>query len=480
MIAPWYLRRDQLPIYEALLKTKRPFVECARRYGKTTSILCFVIERLLQNPGWVCMWCEPDKNQAREIVQPEIDLIFRTAPEHLRPVWNTTDSYYWFPSTGKKGRASKLKLRGVNHDRGDSARGPFANIIVADEYGTWTDPDYTIREALSPQLLTTRGPLIKASTPPEDLGHRYYDEKKDAMRADRFVQRIVYDNKSLTQEQLDQIVEDCGGIHTPAFRREYLCEPVADPGKKVIPEFSEDLHVIGDDSPRPECFDPYIGMDLGLNDHTATIFGYVDFRTRTLVIEDEDVAPGRNTAQIVGSCRSKEKDLWGTLECSCELYVQEFGMKRCQIHGIQPYMRWGDNELQQLYDMATLHGYTVSPTRKDEKLSAINELRLLFTQGRIKIKKRCENLRYQLKVGLWNDRKTDFKRGEKTGHLDAIDALIYLSRNINWTRNPYPRYAGHVNHTTHFIPPELDSQVNQALENVLEPFTGALGGSKRN
>lgn len=482
IIASWYLRDDQLPIYELLIRTKRPFVECARRYGKTTTILCYVLEQLIQNPGWVCLWCEPDKNQAREIVQPEIEKLFMDAPSHTRPIWNTTDSYYWFPSTGRKGRASKLKLRGVNHDRGDSARGPFANIIVADEYGTWVDPGYTIREALAPQLLTTHGPLIKASTPPDDLGHPYYTEKKEAIEGSRFIQRIVYDNKSLTKGQFAQIVEDCQGIETPAFRREYLCEPVTDPNKTVIPEYDEQVHDLEDSHARPECFDAYVGMDLGLNDNTAALFGYVDFRTRTLVIEDEYVAHGRNTGQIVEACRAKEAALWGTLACRCELHFQNEGMKRCSEHGIQPYMRWSDNEMQQLHDMATQHGYIVSATRKDEKLSAINELRLLFTQGRIRIKKRCENLRFQLKVGIWNDRKTDFKRGENTGHLDAIDALVYLSRNISWTHNPYPRYAGHVNFTTHFIP-DLDPQGtarDKDLLQVFEPFSGAIGEQNRN
>lgn len=452
IVAPWYLRPDQLPIYELLIRHKRPFIECARRFGKTTSILCYVIERLIQNPGWVCLWCEPDKNQAREIIKPEIEKLFSFAPVSMAPEWSSEDSFYWLPSTGPKARASKLKLRGVNHDLGNSARGPFANIVVSDEYGFWKDPRYTIREAIAPQLQTTRGQLIKASTPPGDLGHPYYDEKGSAINGSRFIQKTIYDNQTITKPDLDQIIEDCGGMETPAFQREYLCQPVADPESLVIPEYHEDRHDIPDDTERPEAFDAYVGMDLGLNDATAGLFAYVDFLKRTVVIDDEWVASGKNTKEITDACKDKEQALWP---------------------GRPIYMRWGDNELQQLYDMNTLHGYVVSPTRKDDKLAALNELRLLFSQGRIKIKKRCKALRYQLKVGLWNSRRTEFQRGEKIGHLDAIDALIYLCRNIVWNHNPYPDPYAVIDIYKQFpklSPGSEQTENDVALDAAFDPF----------
>lgn len=67
-MAPWYLRESQLDVYELMFKTKFPFIAAARRFGKTTSLLTFVIEKLRQNPGWICRWCFPNKNQAREVI----------------------------------------------------------------------------------------------------------------------------------------------------------------------------------------------------------------------------------------------------------------------------------------------------------------------------------------------------------------------------------------------------------------------------
>lgn len=465
VLAAWYLRDDQMPLYSLLRDKKRPFLECARRYGKTTSILTFVSEELLSHPGWVCMWCEPDQKQAREIIKPEVAKIFASAPRHLRPEWSATDSFYWWPCTGRTpDEASKLKLRGVNHDSGDSARGPFAHIIVADEFGTWKDPDYIVKEALSPQLQTTNGPFIFASTPPRDLGHLYYEHKEWAIREDRFIQRIIYDNKSLTPERIEELKAECGGENTPSWQREYLCKPVSDPESLVVPEFNESLHLVDDDYPRPMHFDPYVGVDLGFNDSTAILFGYWDFLKRELVIEDEYVVSGKNSQEITDNAKRIEKELWeGVSYCQCP--ACQWRLEKAH----KPFKRVGDNDKQQLYDMHTMCGYLVTPTRKDDKEAAINALRLRFRQNSIKIHKRCKILPYQLKVGLWNDRRTDYLRGDKTGHLDCIDSLVYLNRNVNEHHNPFPPVVQ--SSETHFVsnlkPVSKDAEV---LKSLLRPF----------
>jgi hypothetical protein len=477
IVASWYLRPSQLDIYDLLHRAKNPFIEAARRFGKTTTILAYVLERLRANPGWICRWCEPWKEQAREIVMPELDKLQAECPEKLKFRFQVTGSVYIGPGN------SRLYLRGVNEDRGESARGPTAHIIVADEFGSWRDAEYTVNEVLRPQLLTTNGQFVFASSPAADLAHQYYEHKARAIRESRFIQKTIYDNESLSPEKIKEIIQEVGGEHKPAWRREYLCQEVSDPERLVIPEYQEEVHDIEDDHPRPEFFDCYDGMDLALNpDYTGALFAYVDFEKHTLVIDDELFVNGRNTKFIVEECREKERSLWGTLDCRCALPdTQNHMVKYCTQHGIQPYMRWADNELQQLFDMSSEHGFNVAPTRKDDKLAALAELRLSFTRGHIKIKKRCKNLRYQLKVGLWDLRGKSFQRGDKIGHLDLIDALIYLHRNISWSHNPYPRYPGTVTPYTHFIPevgPQGSNASGNDLARVFEPFGGAFGQNR--
>ena len=173
LVSPWYLRDSQLDIYYLLSRERRPFIEAARRFGKTTSILAFVIEKLRQNPGWICRWCFPFKTQAREVLLAEMIKLQRDCPDEYRFNYHTVDSVFVGPGD------SRIYIRGVNEDRGESARGAAANIIVADEFGFWVEPSYIIKEVLFPQLQNQEGQwLIKASTPPRDLGHLYYQERE--------------------------------------------------------------------------------------------------------------------------------------------------------------------------------------------------------------------------------------------------------------------------------------------------------------
>ena len=442
----WYLRPSQLDVYDMVVRKKDAFAECARRFGKTTTVLCYVFEELRKNPGWVALWCEPLKNQAREIVMPEINKIFAQLPEHERPVYSSTDSFYRLPN------GSIFKLRGVNEDKGESARGSFANLIVCDEFGSWRDAHYVVNEALRPQLLTTQGKFIFMGTPPRDLAHLYYSFKEDAIREQRFVQKLIYDNESLTPEQIEEACQAVGGPDSPAWKREYLCEAVSDPDRLVIPEYRPELHMVSDDYERPNFFTAYCGLDLGFNDKTFIAFGYFDFLKQELVIEDELCVSGKNSKEIVDAAKSIEHTLWG--------------------NGVKPD-RYSDNDLQQLYDMHSLYGYSCTPTAKEDKIGAINLLRLRFQSGKIKIKSRCTNLLYQLKVGLWKENRSDFEKNKETGHLDGIMALVYMNRNINERLNPVPHMHGFSHETMH-----INQDLAQSNEIEIAHALSGLGGFK--
>jgi hypothetical protein len=427
VVAPWYLRPSQKQVYALLLDEKFPFVEAARRFGKTTSILAFVIEQLRANPGWICRWCFPNKNQAREVLGAEIVKFQKDCPEHLRFRYQTTDSVYIGPN------GSKLYIRGVNEDRGDSARGPASNIIVCDEYGFWNEPDYIVREALFPQLENQPGQwLIKASTPPRNLGHRYYIEREEAVRKGRFIQKIIYDNEALSPQELEVIIEESGGLNSPAFRRERLCEPVSDPEMLIIPEWDETANTVPDDYPRPEYFTPYVGGDSGADDNTAVLFGYYDFEKNETVIEEELILSNQTTETIIAHAKEIERRLWGSKD---------------------PYSRWYDAPKQLIYDIFVTHKWPCQMPQKDDKTAAIHSLRVEVGKRHFKVKEKCRMLRRQLKVGMWRDeKKLDFERTEGLGHLDAIAAAVYFNRSVNRKINPIPPYLG-LSHETHLIQP---------------------------
>lgn len=447
IVAPWYLRPSQLDLYFLIQEQRFPFIEASRRFGKTTSKLAFVAEKLLKHPGWVCRWCCPEQKQARTIVKPIMDKLMATSPEPTRFKWMTTDSVYVGPQD------QMIYLIGVN-DNAESARGPASNIIVADEYGSWKEPEYVCNDILSPQLQGQEGQwFIKGSTPPRDLDHVYYREKEVAIRKGRYVKKVIYDNESLTEAELQEIIEECGGVNSTTFRREYLCEEVSDAEILVIPEWSEQ-NIVPDDYPRPDYFDAYVAGDSGADDNTFITFAYYDFLKDEVIVEDEICINGQTSRQIVESAKSKERLLWGSKP---------------------PYRRVYDADKQLLIDIMRDHHYAMTFPRKEDKVASIHELRLRVGSRKLKAKAHCKNLIRQMRVGMWKDEKhTDFQRTASLGHLDGIAAALYLNRSIDKTHNPWPQNMG-LSVYSHFIPDPTSSSEGKNEKALLDVFGGPRG-----
>jgi hypothetical protein len=85
-----------------------------------------------------------------------------------------------------------------------------------------------------------------------------------------------------------------------------------------------------------------------------------------------------------------------------------------------------------------LHGLLFYPTQKDNKDMQVNALRMAMAERRVIIHPRCKTLINHLKYATWDKSRKTFTRSTDGAHYDAVDALIYLLRNIDKNRNPYP------------------------------------------
>jgi hypothetical protein len=79
-------------------------------------------------------------------------------------------------------------------------------------------------------------------------------------------------------------------------------------------------------------------------------------------------------------------------------------------------------------------------TKKDNNEAAINTIRVLLAKKQIIIHPRCKTLLRHLKNVKWKspNSKDKFARSPDDGHYDAVDALKYFVRSINYNKNPYP------------------------------------------
>jgi hypothetical protein len=233
-------------------------------------------------------------------------------------------------------------------------------------------------------------------------------------------------------------------------------------------------------------------MDPGSADMCGIVLFYLDWLQQTLVIEYAWAKPNRSTSEIAEVIRLAEQKLWGAkhrdpqgprYQAPRELDMRaamkpgapwattsepeplldvanaertEYGKLWEAPNGALTY--WDDeshsllpNPIERISDMGDPqarfdlhndHGLAFSVTDKARKSDDTNlqRLRLLFTQRKIVILRNgyTDPLIQQLRSGMWNERRTDWKRTPTLGHLDCISALMYAERAANWKRNPFP------------------------------------------
>ena len=450
-IASWYLKDSQMAFYSMLRARADVVARCHRRFGKGTTVLTYVSERC-STEKLIVRYGAETQGQAYEITEFLLSKIYYKAP-HLKP--RLVNGAYHFKKTG-----SVIKIFGVK-DSGqiDKARGTEADIIICDEYGFWKfKAEYILKSILYPQLLETNGQMIITSTPPEDLTHNYITQVMKSEATGKDFTWTIADSLRLgekTEAEHEAIIEDCGGIDSVHYQREYMCELIPTRERLVVPEAQDESLFVGEFK-RPEYCEFYVCMDLGLVDHTAVLFAYLDFLNARIVIEAEFCDNYRTTYEIVESCQGLEKEL---------------GYKKV-------YRRIGDCELQQLFDMSKDHDYPVSPITKRTKQSGkgfrdsvLNQLRVGIKDGKILINPKCVKTIQQLKYGIWNEKRTDFHRTDAMGHLDALMALAYLYDNIAWNRNPYPHKYEKNRSADSFI----DMNEMRRRENEAAAFKGLTG-----
>lgn len=422
----WLLHEGQQSLYKSYYDCKEKIVvwNCSRRFGKSYTLCVLAIETCLKTPFSIIKYCCAKQIDAKGIIRPLIREIIKTCPKELRPVYKTQERAYVFTN------GSRIELSGLDGGRAESIRGGSCHLAIVDEAGIVSDLKYIIRAIILPTTTTTKGKIVLASTPPKTPGHSFVIDFLNRARIQgNLVTKTVFDNPSIDQIELEKIIEECGGIDSSDFKREYLCQILLDQEYAIVPEFTEEVKAkIVKEWPKPPFYDGYVAMDIGMKDLTVVLFAYFDFRNNKIVIEDEFVINGQkfNTKTLAEGIKQKEDNTF-TDKLSGEYKV--------------PYLRVSDNNLIVIKDLWDLHGLRFIPTRKDDADAALNVLRNYIQDEKIIINPKCKTLIYHLETGVWNKNKTSFERSTADkGHFDAIDSLKYLIRNIRLNKNPYPKF----------------------------------------
>lgn len=432
----WKLDVTQKKLYEFYKNNTNKIIvwNASRRLGKTHTLLILAIELCIKNKNTIVKYVTPSQKMARSISKQSMRQILLDCPTEVMPQFRTNDNIFVFPN------GSEIQLAGTDSGNHEKIRGGSAQLCIVDEAGFCDDLGYVVRSVLMPTTQTTNGRILLSSTPSKTPDHEFTTFMEQAEIDGSLMTKTIYDaiedNKSdprpgISLEEVELVKAQYPGREkNTEFQREFLCKIIIEGQSAIFPEFTECEKDIVVAWPRPPCYDAYVSMDIGFKDLTVVLFGYFDFRNNMTVIEDEIVmnGPEMTTDKLANAIRLKESNLW------FEPLTNEI---------IKPYLRISDNNLIVINDLRQLHGITFMPTQKDDKAAAVNKLRMMIESKQLAINPKCKTLIAHMRHGTWDKTRTNFSRSKSDGaHYDAADAMLYMIRNINYNKNPYPNGYG--------------------------------------
>lgn len=451
-ILHWKLDKNQLEMYKFARETNHKIIVIgsSRQLGKSFYLTTLAIEECLRTPFAIVKFIAPKVKDIRRIIAPLIREITADCPPDLRPDFKTQEHVFRFKN------GSEIQLAGTDNGHAESIRGNKAHLCIIDEAGFCDNLDYIVNSILIPTTTTTGGKIIMASTPSKSPDHDFMHFLKQAELEGRYVKKTIYDNPRLTTEDIDRLAEALGGKDSVDFKREYLVEMITSEDDAVVPEFKKELQEkIVREVKKPPFYDAYVSMDIGGADFTAVLFAYYDFLAGTVVVEDELLLNGKMalTDNIAAQIRSKEAALW------VNKYTGE---------PKPPALRVADNNnIILVNDLAHKHQLAFTPTLKDNKDAALNNMRMLLRSERIIIHPRCKSLIYHLEGAVWNKERSKYQRSADKGHFDLVDAMVYLCRNINFHKNPYPANFAFTGKDAVYVKDPQESKATTEFESSL-------------
>jgi PBSX family phage terminase large subunit len=406
----------------------------ARQTGKTYALLTLGVKECLTKPYSIVKYLTDTKLHARTLAEPQMRRILEDCPEDLKPEYIQSQFLYVFKN------GSQLQMAGSDGNSAERLRGQTSNLVLVDEAGFVSNLDNIMKDILLPTLIHSGGRTILASSPPKEPDHDFVQYIERAEQEKLLTVKTVYDNPLLDQEQIDNIIKQYpGGVNSSGFRREFMCEMIKDENLAVLPEVDDELlEQIVKEHELPPFYHKYVAMDIGFKDLTVVLYGYYDFREDKIIIQDEIVKNGKeiHLPVFTRELQEKERELW------VHPLTHEFMKPDMRVSDINPFVIQEINIYSKKHNPE--HPLDFSIASKHDKLANINKLRVMLANQKIIINPKCETTIRHLKHCKWKDKsaKDDFARSQDDGHYDAVDALLYFTRAVNYNKNPYPLSYG--------------------------------------
>lgn len=425
----WILHGVQKEMYDNFQSAEENSISTwltSRQLGKSFLLSVLAIEKALSAKHQIVKLVTDTKQHVKSIFEPLFRQILETCPPELQPKYNVSQFIFSFPN------GSEVQLAGSDSKNYERLRGQRCSLVLVDEAGFCSDLDDMIYSVLLPTTTHTGGKIVLASTPPEDPAHPFNNFIEQAAINGNLIKKTIFDNPLLSKEQIDNIIQKMGGVNSERFRREYLAEIIKSEVSSVLPEFTEEIKKdIVKEWPLPPFYDCYTVMDVGGKDWTVVVFGYYDFRAAKIIIQDEIVfdfrKKGNDIEKLAGLIQAKEEELWTNILTN-ELKI--------------PYGRFSDINYIVLDEIRkyTNNKINFQITKKDNFMASVNNLRTLIGAKKLIVHPKCVTTVRHLQNVRWSGStsKDEFARSPDGSHYDGAAAVLYMVRNVQTNKNPYP------------------------------------------
>jgi len=403
--------------------------ECARGFGKSWLDVMMSLEDALKFPNtYPVRIFGPELKQAREIIVPIMEVITSDAPAGMVTHKSSTDR--WEIVNGKC--ENEIILHGFNRESIRKVRGQRAKSIYIEEARDVDEDDYErgMVNTITPMVIHSWGGVNLFTTPPEDLDHPYDTHTVPLAQTEgAYYVFTIHDNPTLDSSQKEQAARDMGGVHTAAYKREYLCQRTRDGSRVLVPSFNPAAHVAAMAVPT-HCSWITALDGGGTRDKTVALLCFWDFlRAKFCVLDESPHDPGTDSGVISQATRDMERrHIFPALAPEQEPTPAMLPPRIADLTG----------QLQ--IDMRTLHNFATQSPIKEEFESTINLVDYNSRMNKIEVHPRCVLTIATLTAGRFDKQRKDFQRTAALGHCDAFMALVYGLRSINKT-NPFPAYA---------------------------------------
>lgn len=434
----YLLRNTQRAIRSAWEKSKsisrKFYVECTRRLGKSSALLIFMTEECKKAPRMKCVFFAPVKEGLLDYIEPIIDETYLDCPEYLRPVFDRQRFMLRFDN------GSRILFRAANNKQYRVRRGLGAHLIGVDEAREIDDLTDLIDSVIMPALMDKGGYLIISSTPADTRSHPLYAIRTRAQLENWFIGISIWDANRLDpdvytmdriQEWKRETLKDPDGQER--WEREYEIKWVVNQKRRAVPEWDTSKMVMSfDRDPYYQFYHHYIGLDWGYKDYTALTFATFNFRKKRLEVDGELTWSGKDVRSDLMSTRInlQYKALYG---------VDLFDNKRMPM--LHTYRQISDSADPILINEINKYpGMNFTPVEKGHTLDAmLQEFRILVMQGKIVVDPKCQLLIHCLENGVWNEKRDKLDQDVLAHHFDHLMALVYLARMVDWDANPIPK-----------------------------------------